>query len=323
LRPVADARPAGAGGASAGAVIELSHVSRTYAPTFGRPARALDDVSWRVSAGEVVGLSGPAGAGKSTLLALVLGHAHPTSGTVRVDGIEPRRFVEREGIGYLPQPCSLPGLWRVAGALTRLALLSGVRAERVQARVDAVLKDLGLEDSRRRRLRQLSPDARARFGIAQAIIADRRVIVLDEPLEGMSDDSMDRLRNVVATLRAFDRAIVIASRDAAQLHRITDRVTLIDRGRVRRVGAPRPATPMDVETVFHIAVHHGAEHVLGTFPTAVALGKGVFAVRVRGLAILNVGLRELLERGVLIASVAPAHTAAEPNAYSPMAQATP
>jgi ABC-2 type transport system ATP-binding protein len=171
-------------------------------------------------------------------------------------------------------------------------------------------------------LRQLTPDARARFGIAQAILADRRVIVLDEPLEGMNDDSLDRLRTLVVTLRAFDRAILIASRDTAELHRITDRVTLIDRGRVRRVGAARPATPVDVEAVFHLAVHHGAEHVLSTFPTAVVIGKGVFAVRVSGLAVLNMGLRELLERGVLIASVAPAHTPVEPNARSLMAPVT-
>ncbi len=303
-------------------MIELSHVSRTYAPTFGRPARALDDVSFRVAAGEIVGVSGPAGAGKSTLLALVLGHAQPTSGSVRVDGIEPRRFVEREGIGYLPQACSLPRGWRVADALTRLAVLSGVHAQSVQTRVDAVLADLGLEDVRRRRLRKLSPDARARFGVAQAILADRRVIVLDEPVDGMSDESLERLRNLIVTLRAFDRAVLIASRDTAALHRITDRVTLIDRGRVRRASAPRPVTPVDVEAVFHLAVHQGAEHVFSAFPTAIALGKGVFAVRVSGLTVLNFGLRELLERGVLIASVAPAHTAVEPNAYAPMARVT-
>jgi ABC-2 type transport system ATP-binding protein len=236
--------------------------------------------------------------------------------------MDPRRFVEREGIAYLPQPCFLPGGWRVTDALVRLAVLSGVHAVSVQTRVDTVVRDLGLEDSRRRRLRKLSPDARARFGVAQAIVADRRVIVLDEPLEGMSDDSLSRLRNLVVKLRAFDRAILIASRDTAELHRIADRVTLIDRGRVRRIGAPRPATPVDIDAVFHLAIHQGAEHVLTTFPTAIALGKGVFAVRVSGLAVLNLGLRELLERGVLIASVAPAHTAAEPNAYSAMVEVT-
>jgi ABC-type multidrug transport system ATPase subunit len=239
-----------------------------------------------------------------------------------VDGVEPRRFVEREGIGYLPQPCSLPGGWRVTDALTRLAVLSGVHAQSVHARVDAVLADLGLEDSRRRRLRKLSPDARARFGVAQAILADRRVIVLDEPLDGMSDDSLERLRNLVITLRAFDRAILIASRDTAALHRITDRVTLIDRGRVRRAGAPRPVNARGCRSSLSPRCPSGRR----ARPRHVSDGhrarKGGLRVRVSGLTVLNHGLRELLERGVLIASVAPAHVGAEPNAYSPMAQVT-
>jgi ABC-2 type transport system ATP-binding protein len=301
-------------------VIELSHVSKTYAPTFGRPVRAIDDLSLRVGAGEIVGISGPAGAGKSTLLALILGHERPTSGTVRVDGVEPRRFVEREGIAYLPHPCALPWGWRVTDALARLAVLSGVRATHVRSRVDTVLKDLGLEEVRRRRVRTLKLDARVRFGVAQALLADRRVIVLDEPLEGLSDDSLERLRNLVVTLRAFDRAILIASRDAAELQRLVDRVTLIDRGRVHRVGAPRPVTPLDVEVVFHLLVAQGSEHVLAVFPMAISLGKGAFAIRVGGLAPLNRGLKDLLERGALIASVAPAHSD-EPNAFQALAEA--
>jgi ABC-type multidrug transport system ATPase subunit len=301
-------------------VIELSHVSKTYAPRFGRSARALDDVSLRVGAGEVVGLSGPADAGKSTLLSLVAGHEPPTSGSVRIDGIEPRQFVEREGVAYLPNPLALPGRWRVADALTRLALLSGVRAEYTRQRVDAVMRELGLYDDRRSRLKALSHDAYVRLGLAQAILADRRVIILDEPLDGMSAESLGRLHELIVRLRAFDRAILIASRDTAELQRITDRVALIDRGRVRRPGVARPVTPIDVEAVFHLVLHHGGEHVLAVFPTAISLGRSTYAVRVSGFAPLNRGLRELLERGALLASVTPAHAPADAGALVPMTE---
>jgi ABC-type multidrug transport system ATPase subunit len=138
-------------------VIELSHVSKTFASLSGS-TRALDDVSFRVAAGEVAGISGPPGAGKSTLLAIVAGHVRPSSGSVRIDGIEPRRFVEREGIGYQPQPLSLPGGWRVADALTRLAMLSGVRATYTRHRVEAVMREMGLYDDRRDRVRALKGD---------------------------------------------------------------------------------------------------------------------------------------------------------------------
>ncbi len=288
-------------------MIELSHVSKTFAPRFGRSARALDDVSFRVAAGEVAGISGPAGAGKSTLLSLVVGQLKPSSGSVLIDGIEPRRFVEREGVGYLPQPLALPRRWRVADALTRLAMLSGVRAAYTRQRVEAVLRELGLYDERRARIKSLTRDATVRLGLAQVILADRRVIVLDEPLEGMSAESLDRLRELIVRLRAFDRPILIASRDTAELQRIADRVTLIDRGRTRRVAVARPATPVDIEAVFHLVLHQGSEHVLAVFPKAISLGRSTYAVRVSGFGALNHGLRELLGRGALLASVTPAH----------------
>ena len=293
-------------------MIELSHVSKTYAPTFGRSAQALDDVSIRVAAGEVAGISGPAGAGKSTLLALVLGYERPTSGSVRIDGIEARRFVEREGMAYLPQRITLPGRWRVIDALTRLAMLAGVRASETRARVTDALRDFALTDDRRTRIKSLPHDARTRFGLAQALLADRRVIVLDEPLDGLGTESLELLRGLIGRLRAFDRGILIASRDTAELQRLTDRVTFLDRGRVRRVGAPRPATPANVDTVFHLAVHHGAEHVVAVFPTAVSLGRGMYSVRV-SVVTLNRGLRELLDRGVLLTSMTPVNATIEPS----------
>jgi ABC-type multidrug transport system ATPase subunit len=302
-------------------VIELSHVSKTFAPRFGRPARALDDVSFRVAAGEVAGISGPVGAGKSALLSLVVGQLRPSSGSVLIDGMDARRFVEREGIGYLPQPLALPGRWRVADALTRLAILSGVRATYTKQRVESVMRELGLYDDRRARVKSLTHDAIVRLGLAQAILADRRVIVLDEPLEGMGAESLDRLRELIVRLRAFDRAILIASRDTAELQRIVDRVTLIDRGRTRRMGTARPATPVDVEAVFHLVLHHGSEHVLAVFPTAISLGRSTYAVRVSGFAALNRGLRELLDRGALLAAVTPAHATVDAGVLAVMNEA--
>jgi ABC-2 type transport system ATP-binding protein len=302
-------------------VIELSHVSKQYAPRFGRAARALDDVSFRVGAGEVVGLSGPEAAGKSTLLSLVLGHERPTSGSVRIDGTEARQFVQHEGVAYLPHPFVLPGLWRVEYALTRLAALSGVRADYTRQRVEAVMRELGLFDDRRKRFRSLSRDARIRLGLAQAVLADRRVIVLDEPLDGLSADSLERCHEMIVRLRAFDRAILIASRDTAELQRITDRITLIDRGRIRRIGAPRPATPVDVEAVFHLVLHQGSEYVLAVFPSAISLGRSTYAVRVSGFGALNRGLRELLDRGALLASVTPAHAGIDAAALAGIAEA--
>jgi ABC-type multidrug transport system ATPase subunit len=182
-------------------------------------------------------------------------------------------------------------------------MLSGVRASETRARVNEALRHFALVDERRRRIRSLTHDARIRFGLAQALLADRRVIVLDEPLDGIGTESLDLLRRLIVELRAFDRAILIASRDTAVLQGLTDRVTFLDHGRVRRIGAPRPATPANADTVFHLVIHHGAEHVAAVFPSAVSLGRGTYAVHVTVPA-LNRGLRDLLDRGALLTSIA-------------------
>jgi ABC-2 type transport system ATP-binding protein len=185
-----------------------------------------------------------------------------------------------------------------------------VRATATGERVRSVIKQLALEDDRRTRLKSLSRDALIRFGIAQAILSDRRVIVLDEPLDGLGAASLDLLRDLLVHLRAFDRAIIIASRDTAELQRMSDRVTIVDRGRVRRLGAPRPQTPANVDTVFTLVVHHGGEHVTGVFPNAISLGRGSYTVRV-SIAVLNRGLRDLIDRGALVVSVSPVQVAAD------------
>jgi ABC-2 type transport system ATP-binding protein len=222
----------------------------------------------------------------------------------------------REGIAFAPQNLGLPSGWRVESALTRLAALSGVRAAATRERVRQVIKQLALDEDRRRRLKSLSRDALIRFGIAQAILADRRVIVLDEPLDGLGAASLDLLRDLLAQHRAFDRAIVIASRDTAELQRLSDRVTILDRGRVRRLGAHRPQTPANVDAVFTLVLHHGSEHVTGVFPNAIALGRGTYTVRV-SIAMLNRGLRDLLDRGALLASVSSVQAGAEAPAAEP------
>jgi|SRR5688572_28973041 len=316
MHAAADARAAATGRSAAGAVIELSHVTKTYAPRLGPSARALDDVSIRVAAGEIAGLSGPAGAGKTTVLSMILGYERPSSGSVRIDGVEPRRYVESVGVAYLPQRVGIPGRWRVSSALTRLAILSGIPAADTNARVNDVIDELALAEFRRSRVRALSRDVRKRVGIAQAILADRRVVIFDEPLDGLEPLTLDRFHDLIIRLRAAGRAILIASRDTAELQRLADRVTLIDRGRIRRVGAARPPTPVDLEAVYHITVQRGAEHVLAVFPSAISLGKATYAVRVTGLGPLNMGLRELLERGVWLASVAPAHVPVETHAFA-------
>jgi ABC-type multidrug transport system ATPase subunit len=292
-------------------VIELRGVGKRYTPAFGVAVAALFDVSLEVRAGEVLGIAGPNGAGKSTLISVLLGYTRPSSGAALIDGLEPRAYVERHGIGYLSELVDVEPRWTVEEALTRFATLSGVPDQQVALRTDELLERLGLDEHRAKRFRHLSKGNKQRLGLAQALLRDARVLILDEPTHGLDPHWTMRFREIVAELRRPDRAIVVASHNLEELERLCDRVAILDRGQLQRVVDVTRVLPMTAAVVYRLTVASGAERIGDTFPDAVDLGRGDWAVRADGLAALNEGLVELIGRGVLLAGVAPAQSALE------------
>ena len=292
-------------------MIEFRDAAKTYRSITGRTVRAVDGLSFEIRRGEVFGLAGPNGAGKSTLINLLLGYLTPTSGEVRIDGDVPRAFVERHGIGYLSELVNIPPRWPAEQALTRYATLAGVPANEVASRVQAVIARLGLEEHRSKRIKALSKGNLQRVGLAQAMLRDEQVLVLDEPTHGLDPVWTQRFRDIVDALRHPDRAILIASHNLDELQRLADRVAIIDHGKLQRVVGTTALASAGAATAFRLSVAQGAEQVELVFPGAVAVGRGEFQVIVADLAALNDGLAALLERGVLIAGVTPSHSALE------------
>jgi ABC-2 type transport system ATP-binding protein len=294
-------------------VIELLEVTKVYRSPLGRTVRAVEGLSLRVDAGEVVGLAGPNGAGKSTLMNLVLGYLRPTRGEVRVGGHPPREYVERHGIGYLPEVVAIPPAWTVETALTRYALLAGLAPSEIPSRREGVITMLGLEPHRQKTVRRLSKGTLQRLGLAQALIGHTDLIVLDEPTQGLDPVWIARFRDLVRELRSPTRAILIASHQLDELERIADRVAIIDRGRLQcvvDVGGASGAT--DGGPVrYRLTVVRGAEHVRETFPEAIPLDRGVFELPGATLDTLNTGVAMLIQRGGRIAALEPAASALE------------
>jgi ABC-type multidrug transport system ATPase subunit len=230
---------------------------------------------------------------------------------VTIDGREPRQFIEQHGIGYLSELVAIPPAWRTENALKRYALLAGVPGDQVPARVAAVIEQLGLGEHKRKLIKQLSKGNLQRVGLAQALLCDEQVLILDEPTHGLDPMWTQRFRELVASLRRPDRAIFIASHNLDELQRISDRVAIIDRGRLQRVVDLRAGPSTDGVAPYRLAVAAGIEHVLGVIPDAVPVGFGEFDLPERSLDHLNQQLAELIGRGVLIASVAPVHSALE------------
>jgi ABC-type multidrug transport system ATPase subunit len=294
------------------ALIEFERVGHTYRSLFGRTVRAGDDFSLAIGESEVFGLAGPNGAGKSTLISLLLGYLEPTQGAVRIGGMRPRAFVERHGIGYLSELVAIPPRWTLDEALRRYAVLAGIPRHDIPGRMEELIGLLGLEEHRGKRVKQLSKGNLQRLGLAQALLRDEQVIILDEPTHGLDPVWTQRFRDVVIALRRPGRAIFIASHNLDELQRLADRVAIIDRGQLQRIVAPNaPGAAPGSATAYVISVVDDNGVVASVFPGAASRGGGDYELPILDLRALNTGLAALLARGVLVRSVRPAHSMLE------------
>ena len=217
-------------------MIELRAVGKRYYTEPGprKKARGIDalrDVTVSLPAGSALGVVGPNGAGKSTLFSVLLGFIKPTSGSIEIDGMAPRDFTRKRGAAYLPERFRLPPGWRVRAALEALAQLEKL-PEPVE-RAEAVIAQMGLGEHADKRSSELSRGLLQRVGIAQALLARRDLVVLDEPTEGLDPIWRLRLRELIAQLRAEGRTLLIASHDLNEVERFVDRVLLLSDGSVR------------------------------------------------------------------------------------------
>jgi ABC-2 type transport system ATP-binding protein len=209
-------------------MIEVVHLTKRY------PGRvAVDDVSFDVGRGEIVGFLGPNGAGKTTTMRVLTGYLPPTGGTVRVAGydvVEEGMSVRRR-IGYLPEHCPLYPEMRVDEYLRFRGLLKGLRARRVRARLDEVKQLCGLIDVGRRIIGQLSKGYRQRVGLAESLIHDPELLILDEPTIGLDPNQIRQVRELITNL-AQKHTILISTHILQEVEAICRRVLIINRGRI-------------------------------------------------------------------------------------------
>src|SRR6185369_10895199 len=143
-------------GCAASLVIEFRNVGKIYRSLLGNSVKAVEEFSLVVGEGEILGIAGPNGAGKTTLIAMMLGYLRPTSGSVEIDGLPARHFVEQTGIGYLSELVAIPPKWRADTALVRYATLAGISDAEIPKRVEYVVELLGLGEHRDKKVKALS-----------------------------------------------------------------------------------------------------------------------------------------------------------------------
>jgi ABC-2 type transport system ATP-binding protein len=202
--------------------------------------RAVDDLSFTVARGEIVGFLGPNGAGKSTAMRILIGYQVPTAGTVRLAGGD----IFREGatlkrrLGYLPENPSLYGEMRVGEYLAWVAGLKGLRGGAREAALARVRERLGLKDVWQRLTQNLSRGYRQRVGLAQCLIADPPLLILDEPTTGLDPNQISDLRRLLADWRE-EKAILLSTHILAEALQLCDRVLVLSRGRLVASESPQ------------------------------------------------------------------------------------
>lgn len=288
-------------------MIELDHVSKRYRSLLrGRVVHALEDLTLTIPRGEVFGIAGPNGAGKSTLISLLMGFIAPSGGMVRVGGTAPRAYVEANGAAYLTELIAVPPRWRLEETLLRLAALEGVPGPRRRPRTAGVISLLGLGDHRAKQVRQLSKGTLQRLGIAQALLGERDLVILDEPTHGLDPLYTQRFREMLRELRRPDRVIIIASHNLDELERLTDRVAILNQGRLQRiVGAETRASDTGY-AVYRLALAKPHAAMPAAFSDAEPVPGRPSEWRVRGdLGELNRQLARLLADGAAVTAFHP------------------
>jgi ABC-2 type transport system ATP-binding protein len=292
-------------------VIEFKNVGKIYKSLLGNSVKAVEEFSLVVVEGEILGIAGPNGAGKTTLIAMMLGYLRPTTGTVEINGLPARHYVERNGIGYLSELIAINPKWRAETALVRYATLAGIPHSEISQRVNYVIDLLGLAEHRDKKVKALSKGNLQRLGLAQALLRDEQILVLDEPTHGLDPVWTQRFRDIVEELRRPDRTILIASHNLDELQRLADRVAIIDRGRLQRLVSTGYEHAAPAATRFRVTLASGYDVIRAAFPDAEDAGRGEYDVTVQSIQELNAALADLIGRGALVASVVPQRSVLE------------
>ncbi|MFC0710965.1 ABC transporter ATP-binding protein [Azorhizophilus paspali] len=215
-------------------MIEIEKLTRRFAQR-----TAVDDLSFRVQPGEVLGFLGPNGAGKSTTMKMLTGFLAPTSGTARILGFDIRRqtLQAQRLIGYLPEGAPCYGDMRVAGFLGFIAEVRGFRGAEKRRRVAAAVERLELEKVLGQSIDTLSKGFKRRVGLAQAILHEPPVLILDEPTDGLDPNQKHQVRQLIGDL-ARDRIVVISTHILEEVAAVCSRALIIAAGRLVADGTP-------------------------------------------------------------------------------------
>jgi len=220
------------------AQVRAEALSKTYrVGFFARRVRAVEDLSFEVRAGEIFGLLGPNGAGKTTTLKMLLGFVKPTSGHAFIAGRRAGTVASRRQLGYLPENPALYEFLRGDEYLIFAGRLCGLSRAEARKRTAELLERVGLAGRADRPIRKFSKGMVQRLALAQALVGDPRIAILDEPMSGLDPIGRKDVRDLILQLRDEGRTVLFSTHILSDVEAICDRVGILVEGRLTDCGA--------------------------------------------------------------------------------------
>ena len=219
-------------------VIETHELTKVYeAGLGGVDVLGLKDLSLAIHSGEIFGYLGPNGSGKTTTIKLLLGLIFPTSGSIEILGRKDIGSAAiRRKIGYLPEGAYYPDFLRGEEVLQFYGQLYGLRGKDLASHIEKVLEVVGMRHARRRLVRGYSKGMRQRIGMAQALLSDPDILILDEPTTGLDPIARKEIRDILADLRDQGKTLLISSHELLEVELISDRVGILSEGVLQTCG---------------------------------------------------------------------------------------
>lgn len=241
-------------------MIEIKSLSKKFGSTI-----VLDDLSLQVKKGEILGFLGPNGAGKTTTMKIVTSFWTPTTGQVKIDGVSvvDDSLLTRTKIGYLPENVPLYEDMRVFEYLKFIAEVRGVGKDRIKQRIREVVEDTGLKSVLKKPIEELSKGYRQRVGLAQAIMHEPDILILDEPTTGLDPNQIVEIRDLIKKI-GKEKTVIFSTHILSEVSATCDRAIIINKGRIIAEGSPEELTKKaGGEELIYVKIKGPREQVLG------------------------------------------------------------
>jgi ABC-2 type transport system ATP-binding protein len=234
--------------------LRIDHLSKVYKDFWGRDkVRALDDLSLTIEKGEVFGLLGPNGSGKSTTIKLLLGLIFPTSGSATILGHPAGSTAINEKIGFLPEESYLYRFLNGEETLKFYGRLFKIPGRELKRRVPELLDIVGLDaKARKRKLREYSKGMARRIGLAQALINNPDLILLDEPTTGLDPIGTREMKDLILSLKQRGKTVLLCSHLLYDVQDVCDRITILFKGKMQTLGEVRDLLQVKDITQFQV-----------------------------------------------------------------------